>query len=420
MRLNAVKGMPDILPAEALAWQQMEQAFYDTVRRAGYGQIRPALLETTELFERGVGDGTDIVTKEMFTIEREHRRMTLRPEGTAGVVRAFIEHGLSRQPKPVRLAYLGPMFRYERPQAGRQRQFHQAGIELFGVDSPAADVEVIQLAMAVLQAWDITSDQCALSLNNVGSPEDRAAFAEAIRAALVPHASEICLDCTARLIKNPVRVLDCKVEICKTLYDTLKLSGKLAEIVAIGPSHGPFQQTCQLLEMLGIAFTLNPALVRGLDYYTRTVFEITATSGLGSQNAVCGGGRYNQLVEQLGGPPTPAVGLAFGLERILALRSEVVSEKLPIDIFVASDDVSAAFQLAKTFRAQGKSVVVALEPKSIGKWLEQAHKQGAHVAVIQGSDERASGTWMVKDLQSGDQQSVSTAQIHTLFGSGSV
>ncbi|MEB3206214.1 MAG: histidine--tRNA ligase [Vampirovibrionales bacterium] len=421
MPINAVKGMPDILPVDSAAWQQIEQAFTETVSRAGYGLIRPPLLENTELFERGVGDSTDIVTKEMFTIEREHRRMTLRPEGTAGVVRAFIEHGLSRRPKPVRLAYLGPMFRYERPQAGRQRQFHQAGVELFGVDSAAADVEVIQLAMAVIRAWQIPPERCVLSVNNVGTPEDRNTFSEAIRASLASFDHKICPDCRARLIKNPIRVLDCKVDSCKSLYGELKLSEKLAEIVADGDSQPAFEQTCLLLGDLAITYTLNSGLVRGLDYYTRTVFEITATSGLGSQNAVCGGGRYNQLVAQLGGPPTPAVGFAFGLERILSLCNEFNREafclKPAVDIFVASDNASAALQIAEMLRNLGKFVTVALESKPIGKWLEQANKQGATTALLQGENERAAGAWIIKDLQSGHQQVYEHSGLQHYFSS---
>ncbi|MEB3244895.1 MAG: histidine--tRNA ligase [Vampirovibrionales bacterium] len=420
---KAVKGMPDILPGVSERWQALEQAIRQVAAGSGYREIRTALMERTELFERGVGDGTDIVSKEMFTFSKSAdaesaKRLTLRPEGTAGVVRAFIEHGLSRQPKPLRLYYTGPMFRYERPQAGRQRQFHQAGFELFGVDSPSADAELVILAKNVLDALGVTPDLYTLHVNNVGDAATRERFSGIIREALAPHAETLCEDCQLRLQKNALRVLDCKHPNCAALHTRLALPEQLQTSLNGKPAAEQYEATLALLSALKIPFERNPRLVRGLDYYTRFVFEFTvspsAATKLGAQSTFCGGGRYNNLVSALGGPETPAVGLAFGLERLLLLMPDGCESKFAQDTaFVASVQPENALKLAQALRKQtpGRSVLVALEPKTIGKWLDQANKQGAVSAYLQGQDEAEQGDWLLKNLTTGQQTTLPQTEL---------
>lgn len=397
--LQRPKGTQDIFGEDMERWQAVEGQARELFRRYGYQEIRTPVFEATELFERGVGEATDIVNKEMYTFEKSDRRLSLRPEGTAGVVRSFIEQGMSRWPKPVKLYYMGPMFRYERPQAGRQRQFHQIGIELFGLDTPAADAEVIVAAMQLFSHFKLPN--LSLEINNIGTPECRERFKAGFREKVQPYLAQLCEDCQTRYNTNPLRMLDCKNERCKAIYAQPDVKAFLESEFTAEDCQMHFRELCAILDALNIPYRRNPYLVRGLDYYTKTVFEITSTH-LGAQNAVCGGGRYNNLVEELGGPETPAVGWALGMERLMTLVGEL--PKAGVDYYIVSDQHAEAFRLAEALRGKGFRVETDLSGKGFGKQLERASKLGAGTAIIIGADEAAQSTVQVKNLASSEQQ----------------
>jgi histidyl-tRNA synthetase len=397
--LQRPKGTQDILPANAPAWHHVENTARRLFEQANYREIRTPIFESTDLFERGVGESTDIVNKEMYTFIKEERSLTLRPENTAGVVRAYIEQGLSRQPKPVKLYYIGPMFRYERPQAGRQRQFHQVGVECFGLDTPASDAETIQLAMTLFDTLGLKD--LALQINNIGCPDCREAFKQQLKTLVEPALATLCQPCQNRYVINPLRMLDCKEPGCQTVYGQDPVASFLEQDSTCEACQTHFTRLTEILTGLGIPFQRNKRLVRGLDYYTRTVFEITCMH-LGAQNAVCGGGRYNGLVESLGGPATPAVGWAVGMERLISLLPEQSAPSL--DFYIVSDDPVAALTLAKAMRATAPvRVEVDTTGKGFGKQLAQADKLGARHAVLLGADELASQQVTIKTLASGEQ-----------------
>ncbi|MBY0449107.1 MAG: histidine--tRNA ligase [Cyanobacteria bacterium] len=428
------KGTQDILPGSAGApahgslshislWQWIEATARQQLGFAGYQEIRTPVFESTELFSRGVGESTDIVNKEMYTFEKGDRSLTLRPEGTAGVVRAYIENGLSRWPKPVKLYYAGPMFRYERPQAGRQRQFHQLGVEVLGLDNPQVDVEVIATAMRLFTALNIP--HLTLQINNMGDEQSRAAFRQKLQAFFKPYLSQLCESCQVRFEVNPFRMLDCKESGCNHIYQQPDCQSLLQEEWANEESQQAFRQVCESLTALGIPFERNHRLVRGLDYYTQTVFEITSNH-LGAQNAVCGGGRYNQLVETLGGPPTPAVGWAVGLERLATLvQKPAVSQ---IKAYVVHDDLPSAIALQQRLLGETShdetsheessheiSCEVDLSGKGFGKQLEQAAKRGATFALILGAQERENKQVQIKNLTTGEVSSCDFAAIKPML-----
>lgn len=392
------KGTQDIFGDEAERWQMVESLCREQFQGAGYKEIRTPVFEHTELFERGVGDTTDIVNKEMYTFEKSDRRLSLRPEGTAGVVRSFIEQGMSRWPKPVKLYYMGPMFRYERPQAGRQRQFHQVGIELFGLDTPSADAEVILLAMRLFEKLGLPN--LALEINNIGTPEDRERFKARFRELVQPQLSSLCEDCQSRYHTNPLRMLDCKNPGCKAVYAQPEIKGYLESDFTSDECQAHFKALTAILDSLEIPYKRNPYLVRGLDYYTKTVFEITSTS-LGAQNAVCGGGRYNRLMEDLGGPETPAVGWALGMERLMTLVGELPVRGL--DYYIVTDQHAYAFEVAAQLRERGFRTEVDLSGKGFGKQFERASKAGAAHALILGESEAQKREIQVKNLGTGEQ-----------------
>lgn len=367
--LKTPKGTYDILPSDCPKWQFFERVARDCFLKNNYQEIRTPVFEHTELFVRGVGESTDIVNKEMYTFEKSERQLSLRPENTAGVVRAFIEHGMTRWPKPVKLFYLGPMFRYERPQAGRQRQFYQLGVESFGLDTPEMDVEVIQLAISILKALGL--NKLSLEINSLGTSETRGTLNQLIQQLTKHKLVELCEDCQRRYQQNPLRMLDCKIPTCKQIYEDLQLAEKMSALILENDTEGHFKKVCQYLDTLKIKYTHNPKLVRGLDYYTKTVFEITSDN-LGSQNAVCGGGRYNNLVKQLGGPQTHAVGWAMGVERLLSLLPD--PEKQLLDYFLTSDNTDAAFSLVQLIREIGYSIEMDLSGKAVNKQFEVAKK----------------------------------------------
>ncbi|MGE0200195.1 MAG: histidine--tRNA ligase [Candidatus Melainabacteria bacterium] len=401
-KIQRPKGTQDIFGDESLVWQRVESVVRTLLTRARYREIRTPVFESTDLFKRGVGETTDIVHKEMYTFEKGDRSLTLRPEGTAGVVRAFIEQGLHRWPRPVRLYYMGPMFRYERPQAGRQRQFHQVGAEVFGMDTPECDAEVILLAMQLFEQLGLPG--LTLQLNNMGTAACRQRFIAALKTRIEPHLSSMSEDDQIRFRENPLRMLDSKDPQAQAIFETPGFEAFLAEDFTDAGCQAHFQRLCAILDEAGVAYVRNPRLVRGLDYYTKTVFEITSTQ-LGAQNTVCAGGRYNNLVEHLGGPATPGVGWALGMERLVSLLPPV--EASAPDYYLVSDQPVAAHRLARRLREQGATVEMDVSGKAFGKQLAQAGKAGAARVLILGESEAAAGQVTVKDFISGDQRTVS-------------
>ncbi len=395
--IKVQKGTKDILPQDIAVWHKMEEAALEIFTRAGYKEIRTPIFEATELFQRGVGDTTDIVNKEMYTFEKSERSLTLRPENTAGVVRSYIENGMHRLSAPVKLWYKGPMFRYERPQAGRQRQFHQVGVEMFGIEDSSADAEVILLALNYLKKLGLPN--LSVELNTLGCTNCRKEFRALLIETLRPHYDKLCDDCKARFEKNPLRLLDCKVDSCKEIFALPEVQRVIQADYTCPGCSMHFEQLKSYLDNLGVNYTVNKLLVRGLDYYNRTVFEIKSEN-LGSQNAVCGGGRYDTLVSKLGGEPTPAIGWAMGMERLAALLPEIKDDKL--DIYIVSGNKLEAIKLAERFRALNYNVDFDMAGKKFAKQLEKAAKT-AHFAIILGEDEINGEYLTLKNLETAAQ-----------------
>ena len=407
--INVQKGTHDILPQEAEQWHFLEKNALEIFTKYGYKEIRTPIFEATELFARGVGDTTDIVNKEMYTFEKSDRSITLRPENTAGVVRSFIENGMSRLSAPVKLWYKGPMFRYERPQKGRQRQFHQVGIEMFGIKEPTADAEAILMAVDYLNALGL--NDLDVEINSLGCPNCRENFKNKLKEVLKPYLNDLCEDCQTRYEKNPLRLLDCKVESCKTIFEKPEVQAVIKSDFICEECADHYSKLKTYLDVMGIKYTENKLLVRGLDYYNRTVFEIKSNN-LGSQNAVCGGGRYDSLVRNLGGEDTPAVGWAMGMERLNSLLPEREAEKL--DGYIVSNDSIEAFKLAHELREQGLKVEFDLTNKKFTKQLEKASKV-AKYALILGEDEIKNGVVAVKNLSTSEQKSVQRNDLRSIL-----
>lgn len=411
--IQAIRGMNDYLPEDTALWQRIEGTLKQVLGSYGYSEIRLPIVEQTPLFKRAIGEVTDVVEKEMYTFEdRNGESLTLRPEGTAGCVRAGIEHGLLYNQEQ-RLWYIGPMFRYERPQKGRYRQFNQLGVEVFGLQGPDIDAELILLTARWWKALGI-SEHVNLELNSIGSLEARANYRDALVAFLEQHKEKLDEDCKRRMYSNPLRVLDSKnPEVQALLNDAPRLSEYLDE-----ESKAHFDGLCELLSQAGIPYTINERLVRGLDYYNRTVFEWVTTS-LGAQGTVCAGGRYDGLVEQLGGRATPAVGFAMGLERLVLLVQEVNPDfKAPatIDVYVISSGAgaqSAAMRLAENVRdaAPQLKLMTNYGGGNFKKQITRADKWGARVALILGENEVAAQQVVVKDLRSGEQETLAQSEV---------
>ena len=398
--IKVQKGTKDILPAEMPVWHFMEDEARKIFTEYGAKEIRTPIFEATELFARGVGDTTDIVNKEMYTFEKSERSLTLRPENTAGVVRAFIENGMHRLSTPVKLWYKGPMFRYERPQAGRQRQFHQVGVEVFGIKQATADAEVILMAVNYLKALGL--NDLSVELNSLGCPECRETFKTKLKAVIKPYLSELCPDCQARYEKNPLRLLDCKVEECKAIYARPEIQEVIQSDFICDDCANHFNELKGYLDALNINYSINKLLVRGLDYYNRTVFEIKSNN-LGSQNAVCGGGRYDSLVRNLGGEDTPAIGFAMGMERLASLIGQKEAERTTA--FVVSNNTLEAIKLTEELRRQNVTAEFDLTNKKFVKQLEKASKVSKY-ALILGEDEISTNKVTVKNLDTSEQKTV--------------
>jgi histidyl-tRNA synthetase len=410
MVLRSVKGTHDVLPDQSWRWQRLETTVRTTMARFGFLEIRTPIFERTELFARGVGAETDIVSKEMYTFQdKSGTSLTLKPEVTAAVIRAYLQHNLGRRTAMTKLYYFSPAFRQERPQAGRFRQHHQFGVEAIGSANPETDAEVLSLAYGVLQELGLTD--LSLKLNSIGSGECRKRYRKALREYLRPHLSELSEISRRRFETNPLRILDTKVP---HEVDIVRSAPAITDyLTAEDAEH--FSAVQAYLKALDIPFELDPRLVRGLDYYTRTTFEITSPA-LGAQNALCGGGRYDNLVEILGGPAIPAIGFAAGIERIL-LALETADKNPPpntVQVFIVGLDEAVrttVIQLAYRLRRQGLAVEIDHLRRSLKAQLREANRLGARAAVIIGAEEQQANTAQVKDLESGEQVTVAQDQL---------
>ncbi len=407
MDLKAPRGTYDVLPEQAENWNKLEENAVSLFERYGYARIVTPTFEHTELFKRGIGESTEIVQKEMYTFEdKSGRSLTLRPEGTAPVVRAYLEHNLSSGGLPVKLYYIGSMFRYERPQAGRYREFWQLGVEAMGSEDPALDAEVILLLIHYLQ--DIGLKDLTLSINSMGCSECRPKFVGEIKKELGGYVDQLCEDCKRRVDQNPLRVFDCKSKQCKSVLQKMPLiSDYLCKSCA---DH--FSAVKDFLKEVSISFELNPYLVRGFDYYTKTTFEVVS-GYLGAQNALGGGGRYDGLVQDFGGPATAAIGFAIGVERVLLALSKEQGEDrraAKTKVFLAAlgaESRPTAFGLLHKMRTEGISADMDYLGRSLKSQMKQADKKGAVFTLLLGSDEMAKGVLVIRDMETGLQEEVS-------------
>jgi histidyl-tRNA synthetase len=411
-RLKAMRGTHDILPEEADLWRLIETRFVDLCKRYGYLEVRVPVFEATELFERGTGFSTDVVQKEMYTFpDKKGRSLSLRPEATPSVIRAYLEHNLARKARVSKFFYMGPMFRYDRPGAGRYRQFHQLGIELIGTASPVADAEVIQLLWELLKSLNLSNLE--VRLNTLGCKKCRVKYSEILRRFLQDRLDHLCSDCNERFTRNPLRVLDCKNVACRKV---IAEAPEIGEILCADCIQR-FDEVKTYLELAGIDFYVDPKLVRGLDYYTRTVFEVIHQV-MGQDNSLGGGGRYDELVEEIGGSSTPAVGFSAGIERVvLAVRADkaVNGKHRDIDIYIAPVGKEAshpAFDLAAKLRAEF-AVWLEYDQRKLERQLRTASRLGAKYAAIIGGDEIEKGIIRVKDMGSGEQHEVAPGAIMT-------
>ncbi len=407
MLTQAPRGTKDVLPEESGRWQAVEAVCRDIAARSGYREVRTPVIEHTELFLRGVGDTTDIVQKEMYTFDdKGGRSITLKPEGTAGTVRALIEHSLYAGPLPVKMYYLNaPIFRYEAPQSGRFREHHQFGIEAFGAAEPTCDAEVILTALRVLSG--VGFQNLVVSINSIGCPACRKAYHEALRAFLKEKLSSLCVTCNGRFERNPMRILDCKVESCQS-----QLAGapEMLDFLCDG-CRAHFEGLKEALGALNVPFTIDPRIVRGLDYYTRTVFEVLMQTETGTL-AVCAGGRYDGLVEQLGGPSLPGIGFGMGLERVLMLLAQegvILPDARLFDVYVASlgkDARLPALKLAQALRDAGVKAEMDHAARSLKAQFKSADKLSVSLVAIVGGDELARGTVRLRNMQTKEEKEI--------------
>lgn len=416
--LKAARGTSDILPPETSKWAHLEGVLRKVASRYNYEEIRTPTFEYSELFSRTVGEATDIVEKEMYTFkDKTGRDLTLRPEGTAPVARAFVEHGMAQGALPRKFYYIGSMFRYEKPQAGRFREHRQFGVEVLGSDSPYSDVEVIMLAMHVSRELGLSGT--ALTLNSIGCPKCRHGYKEGLVRYLQARVDRLCPDCRSRLHRNPLRVLDCKQEACKTeVVDAPRMLSHLCE-----DCQTHWEKMTSVLTGLGVDYEVDHSLVRGLDYYTRTVFELKWPP-LGSQSTLVGGGRYDGLVQDIDGPPTAGVGFGMGMERILlatARGQKPIRDKEPLDVFAAKgksevlDLGSEVFSLAQDLRMDGLSCDFDPLDRSLKSQMKQADRLGARYVAILGEDEVKAGRVTLKSMGEGWQKTIARSQLSSFF-----
>ncbi len=403
MLTNAPKGTKDMMPDQAYKWHYIEEAFADICRRYGFSEIRTPVFEHTELFKRGVGGTTDIVQKEMYSFtDYGDRNITLKPEGTSPVVRAYTEHKLFAAVQPTKLYYNIPCFRYEKPQSGRLREFHQFGIETFGTSDMMADAEIISLAKDFLEEMGITDIE--LRINSVGCPQCRKKHREALREFLKPKYDDLCSTCKDRYEKNPMRILDCKSPVCQEL---IKGAPMMLDYLC-DDCRDAFEDLKKNLDAMEIQYVVDPAIVRGLDYYTKTAFEFV-TEKIGAQGTVCGGGRYDHLVEEIGGPETPGVGFGLGKERLL-LTMEACGVEIPkpdgADVFIAvmgEEAKAAGLKLMRQLRKRGVSVQMDIMGRNIKNQFKYANRINAAKTVVIGQEELEKNSFAIKDMATSEQ-----------------
>lgn len=399
--INIPKGTKDVVPDAAYKWHYLEDVVRKTAAEFGFKEIRTPTFEHTELFLRGVGETTDIVNKEMYTFtDKGDRSITLKPEGTAGVARAYIENCLGDMPQPVKMYYLTPVFRYERPQAGRLREHHQFGVELYGSASPYADAEVMLVAKTLFDKLGLTEP--VLNINSIGCPECRKKYNAALKEYLAGNIDKMCASCRERFDKNPLRILDCKEPGCKAITAS---APKTLEYLCDG-CRAHFEKLQSILSSAGVEFRVNPSVVRGLDYYTGTVFEFIS-SAIGAQGTVCGGGRYNNLVSEVGGKPTPAVGFGMGLERLIMILENLnlyLGEPETPTIYIAPTseaEAEAAFSVVGELRKKGVSAECDIMGRSLKAQMKYAGKRGYAFVAVMGADEINSGKIKIKRMSDG-------------------
>lgn len=405
INIKRPNGTEDVTPKNVHKWHTVEKIARETAESFGFGEIRIPTFENTDLFLRSVGETTDVVQKEMYTVKAKESEFTLRPEGTAGTIRAMLQNGLLNEALPQRVYYILSCFRHERPQAGRLREFHQFGLEMAGSSSPAADAEVISLAKTMLDRLGLKNIE--LYINSIGCPKCRAEYHNALRTYFNARKDELCDTCKERLVKNPMRILDCKSEICQEI-------GKDAPLILdylCGECSGHFESLKKYLANLGIDYKVNPKIVRGLDYYTKTVFEFVTTE-IGAQGTVCGGGRYDGLIEQLGGQHIPALGFAMGIERLLIVMEKQGCDYLPqkkCDIYFATMGESAlekAMELSKALREYGYFAEYDIMGRGLKAQMKYANKINAAFTVVLGDNELESGTAKLKEMEKGTETEI--------------
>ena len=404
--ISAIRGTQDVLPGESYQWQYIEKTLLETASLYGYKEVRVPVFEQTDLFQRSVGDTTDVVQKEMYTFDdKGGRSLTLRPEGTAGSVRCLLEHGLYNEALPVKACYVLSCYRYEKPQAGRLREFHQFGIECFGAPESSADAEIIAVAHHAFERFGLKNIH--LEINSIGCPECRAKYLEALREHFRKSEADLCETCKGRLERNPMRILDCKSPICGEIAAA---APKMIDYIC-DDCRAHFEGVKTKLDAMGISYTVNPTIVRGLDYYTRTVFEFVSTE-IGAQGTVCGGGRYDGLVEEMGGPHLPSLGFAMGLERLLMLmKAQGVpfpEDKKPELYVVPMGDAAqiAAAKYCEQLRREGFAALTDLNGRGLKAQMKYANKLNVGYTLVLGDDELSAGKANVKNMATGEQTQV--------------
>jgi len=396
--IPSIKGTKDILPDEVRKWQKVESVAKKIFESFGYREIRTPVFEATELFEKGTGATSDIVIKEMYTfIDKGGRSLTLRPEYTHSVVRAIIENSLHLKPRPMRFYFMGPMFRYDKPQKGRYRQFHQIDIEVFGEEDPAIDAEIVQMADFFLK--NLKVEDITILVNSVGCKECRPPYLKKLRAAAEKEKNQLCKNCQRKISTNPLRIFDCKIESCRNASKKFpKITDNLCPECLLH-----FQSFCSHLDVFGIVYTIDPLLVRGIDYYTRTTFEIV-TSKLGAQDAILGGGRYDEMMNDFGGPDICGIGFAMGMERLLDLvPKEEDKQEFVYVAYLGERAKKAGMKMAKCILEEGKEVLIEYRERSLKNQLTRANKLGASWVLILGEDEVNKGKYRLKNMKSGEQ-----------------
>ena len=413
MKYGSLKGTQDIFPPDVFIWQRVENTAKDVFASYGFQEVRVPIIELTDIFIRSIGETTDIVEKEMYTFsDKAGRSITLRPEGTAPVVRSYVQNHMYNLPSPQKFYYAGPMFRYERPQAGRFRQFYQIGVEAFGVEEPKIDAEILSMLKLFLERLGLTG--LTFHVNSIGCEKCRPSYRKALHDFFSERIDGLCPDCKRRFDYNPLRILDCKVDACMELREGAPvITAFLCEECKVH-----FNALLALLNMLAIPFVENPNMVRGLDYYTRTTFEVTSEN-LGAQNAVAAGGRYDRLVEDFGGPHTPAIGFAIGMERLTTIIKSMAKQEVPVPelviVTIGEDAGTKGLLIADRLRQEGVWVEVGYSGNSLKSQLRKADRLSSKYVLIIGDDELASGRLKWKRLSDGSQGEIPITEVYDFF-----